>query len=112
LLLHNDTYTTVAIWEALSRTLMTIPRHYVPGQVKTLAYTRRRSHLYERDGDRLPMCHDGWTSEDGLSYDVWMGSIGLGGICLRCKKNAENGQGGVPPRTRIRRTRIRSKGLL
>lgn len=89
---------TVDIWRGLSAL---VARRYVPGQMKSLRRTGRRTHLYERAASgapALPMCRDGWTSQDGQSYDIWTGQIGPDGVCKRCLARAAKYRAGVPAR--------------
>jgi hypothetical protein len=75
-------------------------REYITGQNRTHKYARGVTHLYDGDfaNPGNPLCKRGWNREDGLSYSIWRGNISRDGICKVCRRRAENGLPGVPPR--------------
>lgn len=73
-------------------------KRYRPGLGRSVPHPKL-AHLYEIGDNcmdfKFPMCSYGWNRNDGESYSIWRGNVGVKGVCKICIKRAAKGLPGV-----------------
>lgn len=69
-----------------------VPKGYIVGMGRDHPHPLM-SHLYQGEYHDLkgPMCPHGANRDDGNSFSIWRGNVGVNGICKMCMKRARQG---------------------